>query len=368
MSSPSDLADEALVRRVAEGEHEAFAVLYARHSPGVFRFARLMTGSTAFSEDVVQDVFLDLMRQAAQYDPARGRLTTYLFALARYRVRRQWLRHRRWSPLDVLGDEGRSVADPVADPHAAAASRQWTAQVRRSVLSLPSRYREVVVLCDLQGLSYAEAASGARRGGGHGAVAAAPGAASAAGQARGHPAPSGRGSAGCRRYREDDSMSDWPQGAPDVRAALETLRDAERDARPSAATAARVMAAWDAAHAAPRRPSQPFPARPLRWVLPLAASVCAVLLGVLAINRGPREVARPGTAASSGGALDSEVESMGGPVQVVRLAVPVEALADWGVRPADTTTRTVALDVYVGEDGVARAVRVPDETGWRGGR
>jgi RNA polymerase sigma-70 factor, ECF subfamily len=159
MSSPSDLADEALVRRVAEGEHEAFGVLYARHSPGVFRFARLMTGSTAFSEDVVQDVFLDLMRQAAQYDPARGRLTTYLFALARYRVRRQWLRHRRWSPLDVLGDEGPSVTDPMADPHAAAASRQWTAQVRRSVLSLPSRYREVVVLCDLQGLSYAEAAS-----------------------------------------------------------------------------------------------------------------------------------------------------------------------------------------------------------------
>jgi len=103
-------------------------------------------------------------------------------------------------------------------------------------------------------------------------------------------------------------------------------------------------------------------------LLPLAASVCAALLGALAINRTPREGARPSIAASSAGALDSEVESMGGPVQVVRLAVPVEALADWGLRPADTTTQTVALDVYVGEDGVARAVRVPDETGWRGGR
>ncbi len=163
-------------------------------------------------------------------------------------------------------------------------------------------------------------------------------------------------------------MSDWPQGGPDVRAALANLRDAERDARPSAATAARVMAAWDAAHPAPRRLQGPSPTRRLRWLLPLAASVCAALLGALAISRGPREVARPSTAASSAGALDSEVESMVGPVQVVRLAVPVEALADWGLRPADATTQTVALDVYVGEDGVARAVRVPDETGWRGGR
>jgi len=159
MTRPAEEPDDALMRRVAAGDREAFAALYARHSPAVLRFARLMTGAHGFSEDVVQDVFLDLMRQASQFDPARSRLTTYLYALARYRVRRQWLRQRRWTALESLIDEGGEVVDAAADPHAEAASRQALGHLRRSVLSLPARYREVVVLCDVQELSYADAAA-----------------------------------------------------------------------------------------------------------------------------------------------------------------------------------------------------------------
>jgi RNA polymerase sigma-70 factor (ECF subfamily) len=155
---PAD-TDPELARRTAAGDREAFSELYARHAGGVFKFARLMTGSTPLSEDVVQDVFLALMRQAHQFDPTRATLTTYLFSIARYHVRRHLLRQRR---LVSLEDERLPEAleqAATASPFDDTLRRQTTDQVRRAVLSLPSRYREVVVLCDVEGLTYADAAA-----------------------------------------------------------------------------------------------------------------------------------------------------------------------------------------------------------------
>ena len=82
-------ADGDLMRRTAAGDREAFALLYRRHHAAVFRFARLMTGSNEAAEDVVQEVFLGLMRGAERYDPARAMLTTYLYGAARRQIRRR---------------------------------------------------------------------------------------------------------------------------------------------------------------------------------------------------------------------------------------------------------------------------------------
>jgi len=65
-------SDRELVERTAAGDREAFAALYRRHQGAVYRFARLMTGSTPAAEDVVQEVFLILMKDAAKYDAARA--------------------------------------------------------------------------------------------------------------------------------------------------------------------------------------------------------------------------------------------------------------------------------------------------------
>jgi RNA polymerase sigma-70 factor (ECF subfamily) len=152
-------SDADLMRETAAGNREAFTTLYARHHLRVFRFARLMTGSTPLSEDVVQDVFLSLMRQAHQFDPNRGTLTTYLYSMARYQVRRHLLRQRRLVALDTADAAGTLALQAPADPFGDAARRETTARVRRAILTLPSRYREVVVLCDVQELSYADAAA-----------------------------------------------------------------------------------------------------------------------------------------------------------------------------------------------------------------
>jgi RNA polymerase sigma-70 factor (ECF subfamily) len=147
--------DRDLMRRTAQGDREAFATLYRLHHASVYRFARLMTGSSASAEDVVQEVFLGLMRDASRYDPARASLTTYLYGSARHHTRRRLLRDR----LFVTLDEDAAGPCPSRPDAADELIRQRDVDdLRRAIVRLPARYREVIVLCDLQDVSYADAA------------------------------------------------------------------------------------------------------------------------------------------------------------------------------------------------------------------
>jgi RNA polymerase sigma-70 factor (ECF subfamily) len=149
--------DDDLMRRTAAGDRDAFARLYRKHHATVFRFARLMTGSNEAAEDVVQEVFLGLMRGAGRYDPARAMLTTYLYGAARRQIRRRLLRDRLFVSLDDTAPDAGLVPPPNTVDEL---SRERDVHVvRRAVLALPARYREVIVLCDLQDVSYADAAA-----------------------------------------------------------------------------------------------------------------------------------------------------------------------------------------------------------------
>lgn len=155
---PVEATDADLMRRTAAGDRDAFAALYRRHSAMVFRFARLMIGCNAAAEDIVQEAFLALMRDATRYDPDRSALSTYLYGVARRQTRRRLLRDRRFVALESSRYEN---DEPAADDDAAGdlLRRSDIARLRQAILSLPSRYREIVVLCDLQDLSYADAAT-----------------------------------------------------------------------------------------------------------------------------------------------------------------------------------------------------------------
>lgn len=146
-------SDPELVERARGGEREAFAFLYRRHQAYVYRFARAMTGSSPLAEDVVQEVFLALMRDLDRYDASRAALRTYLFGIARNLSRYKLRSLRRLVPLD-------DTEEPVAseDPAATLSASDETRRLRGCVCRLPGRYREVIILCDLQELDYAEAA------------------------------------------------------------------------------------------------------------------------------------------------------------------------------------------------------------------
>jgi RNA polymerase sigma-70 factor, ECF subfamily len=152
-------SDEDLLIRIHSGDEQAFVSLYRRRQGAIFRFALHMTGAEAQAEDITQEVFLAILREQCGFDPARGTLSGYLFGIARKLVLRQMERGR----LDVALDAGleESALPELAiddDPVVELARREGLDALRRAVLALPRRYREVVVLCDLEEVDYADAA------------------------------------------------------------------------------------------------------------------------------------------------------------------------------------------------------------------
>lgn len=157
-------SDEELLRLSLAGDESAFAALYGRRQAGVYRFALQMCGSESVAEDVTQEVFMALIREsAAQFDASRGALSSYLYGIARNQVLRRLERERHFVPLDdeQEGADAAAAAERFVsrpDPLLEMARAETIESVRQAVLALPAHYREVVVLCELHEMSYAEAA------------------------------------------------------------------------------------------------------------------------------------------------------------------------------------------------------------------
>jgi RNA polymerase sigma-70 factor (ECF subfamily) len=149
--------DEDLIARIACGDRDAFALLYRRCRSDVYRFALHMCGSRALAEDVVQDVFVAVIEDAARYQPGRSGVLPWLLGIARNHVRR-WRNQRRLLPLPDDETQAAQALAVETDPIVELTRQRHTAALRRALLELPVRCREVVVLCDLHELSYLDAA------------------------------------------------------------------------------------------------------------------------------------------------------------------------------------------------------------------
>ena len=147
------------------GDAEAFGELYDRRQGGLYRYALRMTGSEAIAEDVTHDVFVALMRDGGQYDEARGSLKSYLYGRARHRVLRRLQGEKNLISIDEQVQDDDSKNDRMNDhlmasndPFIELARGETVGLVRQAILSLPAHFREVIVLCELQELNYADAA------------------------------------------------------------------------------------------------------------------------------------------------------------------------------------------------------------------
>jgi len=162
MTKPMVPSDAELLRLMLAGDEQAFTALYRRHKGHVYRFALLMSGQASIAEEVTQEVFLALLRKGNLYDPARGSLTAYLCGAARNQVLLLMQQERPYVQLVEESDEGEAV--PLAqlisgdDPLGDCTRNEANRLLRQAILALPARYREVIVLCDFQEMSYAEAA------------------------------------------------------------------------------------------------------------------------------------------------------------------------------------------------------------------
>lgn len=146
-----ETADKALIDQFLRGDQDAFTAIYQAHHAAIFRFAFHMTGDTAVAAEIAQDVFVWLMHHAADFDPVRGGLAQFLAGVARKFLQKRRSAERRWLPFkDVLF---RFVSrEPSVDRGIDAGT------VRTAIAALPLRYREAIVLCDLESRTYEEAA------------------------------------------------------------------------------------------------------------------------------------------------------------------------------------------------------------------
>ncbi len=158
--APQD-RDDLLLRRAAKGDEEAFTLLYRRHQGALYRFALRMTGSAWGAEEIVQDVFMTLIRAPKKYDPERGTVGALLFGIARNRVMKHLERRPREVALEEKNEDGTGAGIILQDSFTPAMwveKRERMHQVRAAVLDLPAEFREAVVMCELEEMSYEEAA------------------------------------------------------------------------------------------------------------------------------------------------------------------------------------------------------------------
>ena len=158
----TQLTDSKLVGLMLGGDKEAFAELYRRRQRDVYRFALHMSGARDLAEDVTQEVFMLLMRDGSSYDETRGSVNAFLLGIARNYVLRRLKQERSFVMMGQSdGEEVSASTDMIStsDQLDVIARNEEIRSVQKAVLSLPAHYREVLVLCELQDMSYAEAAA-----------------------------------------------------------------------------------------------------------------------------------------------------------------------------------------------------------------
>lgn len=152
------LTDVELLQRMQHGDGEAFSMLYQRHQQRVFRFATIYSGTEGVAADVTQEVFMQLLDNHS-FDPVQGELRAYLLGMARNLLRRHWRDAQRYEALpdEEDGPLDETLIDRV-EPSALVSRVQQYSCLRAAILALPSYYREVMILCELEELDYQEAA------------------------------------------------------------------------------------------------------------------------------------------------------------------------------------------------------------------
>lgn len=164
----SELGDEELMLRHAEGSEAAFEELVRRRQKGVLNYIYRMVQNRQIAEELTQEVFLALVKNAERYRPT-AKFTTYLYTIASNIVAKEWARNKRrprifslssWyrndeSEIDPIEQVGDDAANVLATFQRGEVSEAVNAALKR----LPEHLREAFVLHRLQGLSYEEVAA-----------------------------------------------------------------------------------------------------------------------------------------------------------------------------------------------------------------
>jgi len=157
---PASETDEELILQFQQGAERAFNLLVGRYKDPLTNFVYRFLGDYDEADDVVQETFIRLSRSKLAYRPV-AKFSTWLYTIAANLARTQLSRRKRHSFFSLSrprGDEGapaeipdtRYAADSMAE------STLTSGLIEDALNKLPAKYREVVILCDIQELSYEE--------------------------------------------------------------------------------------------------------------------------------------------------------------------------------------------------------------------
>lgn len=152
------VSDEELLARAAREDVDALAALYDRHRSIAYGVALRITGSVPAAEDVLQEAFLGVWRQAGSFDRSRGPARTWLLAIVHHRAVDAVRRRRGAEPLPEL-DAMTPPSMVVPDIWSEVAERLDAEAVRRALASLPAPQREAIELAYWGGLTQVEIAA-----------------------------------------------------------------------------------------------------------------------------------------------------------------------------------------------------------------
>lgn len=145
-------SDRELVGRVAKGDRAAVRLLFMRHHARVYRFVARQTGSETMADDIANEVFLELWRQAPGFE-GRSEVSTWLLGIARFKALSA-LRRRKEEWID--DDDAAAVPDESDTPEVVVLKDDKAAALRRMVDALPEEHRGVIDLAYYHGRSVTE--------------------------------------------------------------------------------------------------------------------------------------------------------------------------------------------------------------------
>ena len=143
VSMTSDVSsDESLLKRIAAGDRLAMQVLFSRYQVRVFRYVLRMVRNEATAEDLISEVFLDVWRQAGQFE-GRSSVSTWLLGIARYKALSQ-IRKRSEAELDE--DYAEQIIDGADTPEIDLQKKDKGALIRTCLMKLSVEHREMIDL------------------------------------------------------------------------------------------------------------------------------------------------------------------------------------------------------------------------------
>jgi len=162
------LDDPPFIERLKAGDAAAFDNLVERYSGDIYALLFRLTSNAEDARDLTQDTFLRALRSISGF---RGdaELKTWLFRIAINESRnrfRWWKRRRREVTISLdatIGDSGTSYSDTIAEssisPEDAALMREREYALKAALLDLAVIYREALILCDIEGMTYDQTAA-----------------------------------------------------------------------------------------------------------------------------------------------------------------------------------------------------------------